>query len=68
MATSGVALASVMGGLGPDDLTPVPSTFEQSNSSIAFGTALVMKVFRRLTEGNNPEEEITRFLTERTGS
>jgi maltose alpha-D-glucosyltransferase/alpha-amylase len=26
-----------------------------------------MKVFRRLTEGNNPEEEITRFLTECTG-
>ena len=39
---------------------------EQSNTSIAFGDLLVLKQFRRLRPGINPEEEITRFLTERT--
>jgi maltose alpha-D-glucosyltransferase/alpha-amylase len=39
---------------------------EQSNTSIAFGDRLVFKQFRRLLPGINPEEEITRFLTERT--
>jgi predicted trehalose synthase len=37
---------------------------EQSNTSIAFGGAVIVKHFRRLTEGVNPELEITRFLTE----
>ncbi|HEY3066615.1 MAG TPA: hypothetical protein VGL09_12530 [Methylomirabilota bacterium] len=39
---------------------------EQSNTSIAFDDALVLKQFRRLPEGMNPELEMTRFLTERT--
>jgi len=39
---------------------------EQSNTSVVFGDRLVMKVFRRLAEGLNPELEITRFLTEHT--
>jgi predicted trehalose synthase len=39
---------------------------EQSNTSIAFGDLLALKQFRRLRAGINPEEEITRFLTERT--
>ena len=39
---------------------------EQSNTSIAVGDLLVLKQFRRLRPGINPEEEITRFLTERT--
>jgi trehalose synthase-fused probable maltokinase len=39
---------------------------EQSNTSIAIGEILVLKQFRRLLPGINPEEEITRFLTERT--
>jgi trehalose synthase-fused probable maltokinase len=38
---------------------------EQSNSSLAFGDRLILKHFRRLAEGRNPEEEMTRFLTER---
>lgn len=37
---------------------------EQSNTSVTFGAALIVKHFRRLTEGVNPELEITRFLTE----
>lgn len=39
---------------------------EQSNTSIVLGDAFVLKHFRRLAEGINPEAEVTRFLTERT--
>ena len=39
---------------------------EQSNTSVVFDGAVIVKHFRRLTEGENPELEITRFLTEHT--
>jgi predicted trehalose synthase len=48
-------------------LAPRRLTGEQSNSSIIFGDALILKHFRRLAAGANPDVEITRFLTERTG-
>ncbi|MEA2197529.1 MAG: maltokinase, partial [Solirubrobacteraceae bacterium] len=38
---------------------------EQSNSSLVFGSELVLKVFRRLEPGINPELELLRFLTAR---
>ena len=38
---------------------------EQSNSSIVFDERLVLKAYRRLEAGPNPELEILRFLTER---
>ncbi len=38
---------------------------EQSNSSIVFGDKFILKLFRRLDPGLNPEIEISRFLTER---
>ena len=37
---------------------------EQSNTSVAFGGAVIVKHFRRVSEGVNPELEITHFLTE----
>jgi maltokinase len=36
---------------------------EQSNSSIVFGERLVLKLFRKLESGINPELEMLRFLT-----
>jgi maltose alpha-D-glucosyltransferase/alpha-amylase len=45
---------------------PHPLKAEQSNTSIAYGDQLIMKFFRRVDEGVNPDLEIGRFLTERT--
>ncbi|HEY3059249.1 MAG TPA: hypothetical protein VGL99_09780 [Chloroflexota bacterium] len=39
---------------------------EQSNSSLLFGNALILKLFRRVQYGPNPEVEIGWFLTEHT--
>jgi trehalose synthase-fused probable maltokinase len=37
---------------------------EQSNSSVVFDDALILKVFRHLEPGINPELEVLRFLSE----
>jgi len=39
---------------------------EQSNTSIVYGGRLILKLFRRVAEGANPEVEVCSFLTERT--
>jgi maltose alpha-D-glucosyltransferase/alpha-amylase len=39
---------------------------EQSNSSVVYGKRLVLKMFRRLEEGLNPDLEIGSFLTVKT--
>ncbi len=45
-------------------LEPAPMRGEQSNSSIIFGDQLILKLFRKLESGVNPDLEIGRFLTE----
>jgi trehalose synthase-fused probable maltokinase len=58
---------SVASTVGPTGELPVRRLgAEQSNTSIAFGELLVLKHFRSLAEGRNPEQEVTGFLTERT--
>lgn len=47
-------------------LEPALLKREQSNTSIRYGDRLIMKFFRRLEEGANPDVEIGAFLTERT--
>lgn len=46
-------------------LAPSIMQAEQSNTSVVYGKRLILKLFRRLEEGVNPDLEIGRFLTER---
>ncbi|MGE5619318.1 MAG: maltose alpha-D-glucosyltransferase [Sphingomonadaceae bacterium] len=46
-------------------LEPSPLKVEQSNSSVAYSDRLVMKLFRKLEPGVNPDLEMGRFLTDR---
>src|SRR5229473_2648041 len=52
-------------GLGRELFDARPVCGEQSNTSLVFDDELVLKVFRRLEPGINPELETLRFLTER---
>lgn len=51
-----------------DDVCLVPSVqrSEQSNTSVVYGDRLILKLFRRIEEGVNPDLEIGRYLTEKT--
>ena len=49
-------------GEGADNLTPLVGRAEQSNSAILFGDKFILKTFRRLEPGLNPDIEINRFL------
>ena len=46
-------------------LEPTLMRAEQSNTSVLYGNQLILKTFRRLEEGTNPDLEIGRFLTDR---
>jgi predicted trehalose synthase len=48
---------------GTVDVRPVG--VEQSNSSVVFGESLILKAFRRVEPGVNPELELLRFLSAR---
>jgi trehalose synthase-fused probable maltokinase len=49
-----------------EDLAVRHAGVEQSNSSVIFGQAFILKALRRLASGINPEIEIPRFLGEHT--
>ncbi len=58
------ALRGLLSGLSDASLEPQPIRTEQSNSSITFGSHLIMKLFRKIDSGLNPDLEIGRFLTD----
>ena len=47
-------------------LKPSIMRTEQSNSSVAYENRLMLKLFRRVAEGINPDLEMAAFLTEKT--
>ena len=49
---------------GAGSLEPKVSRAEQSNTSIIYGDQFILKLFRKLEEGINPDIEIGMFLTE----
>jgi maltose alpha-D-glucosyltransferase/alpha-amylase len=49
---------------GTDPLPARTGSAEQSNTSILYDAKLILKLFRRLQTGENPDTEIGRFLTE----
>ena len=59
-----VGSVSFHGGLAPSGHVRSMGA-EQSNSSIVFGEEQVLKVFRRIEPGENPELEMLRFLSMR---
>jgi maltose alpha-D-glucosyltransferase/alpha-amylase len=61
---SGKVFRRIMGSK-PFPLNSQPLKAEQSNTSILYEDLFYFKLFRGLKEGINPDQEITRFLTEK---
>jgi len=63
VGTQGKSFAALRG----DENEPLPSersSAEQSNTSVRFGEKIIMKIFRRLESGPNPDCEITQYLSD----
>ncbi|PSR29846.1 MAG: maltose alpha-D-glucosyltransferase [Sulfobacillus thermosulfidooxidans] len=54
--------------LKSEDLEPTPLHVEQSNTSVAYGEQWILKIFRRLEDGVNPDWEVGQFMTEHHGA
>jgi maltose alpha-D-glucosyltransferase / alpha-amylase len=67
-STDGTTRFTSTEALGGMDLGAAPDIrrmgVEQSNSSVIIGDQAVLKIFRRLSEGEHPEIDVARFLTE----
>jgi maltose alpha-D-glucosyltransferase / alpha-amylase len=50
-----------------DGLSERPLGADQSNTSLVLGEAILLKVYRRIEAGLNPELELVAFLTEEAG-
>jgi maltose alpha-D-glucosyltransferase/alpha-amylase len=61
---SGCTSSAFTGVRGKDPMPAKVSTAEQSNTNIMYGGRMIMKMFRRIQPGQNPDVEIGRFLTE----
>ncbi len=61
----GVRTAVYGDAAGTEELKVSRPSVEQSNTSIIYGDRLILKIFRRLQPGINPDYEIGRYLTER---
>jgi len=61
---AGELIASPIVPFTPGDFESSVSGAEQSNTSIIYGDQFILKLFRKLEPGVNPDLEIGRFLTE----
>src|SRR5205807_9676756 len=50
-----------------DFLEPAVVKTQQTNTSVVYGDRFILKLFRRLEPGTNPDLELGRFLTEERG-
>ncbi len=62
--TRGLASSAFAQLRGEGTLLSRRGSAEQSNSSLLYGDRLILKLFRRLQPGENPDAEIGRFLTD----
>ncbi|MCG8353225.1 MAG: putative maltokinase [Chloroflexales bacterium] len=64
IATTTSAFQPILGDKTADDLDPSLARGEQSNTSVIYSDRFILKLFRRLEAGANPDLEIGRYLTD----